>query len=109
MTTDPTTGAAAGARVDGVVPLSSLVEDAVALAATWAAAAGENVDRRAAADAERLGRLVSDPAGLRLAVASNSSHAHVDAHLAARGLLPLFDVVLCRDPVSAQVAGTSPG
>ncbi len=68
MTTDPTTGAAAGARVDGVVPLSSLVEDAVALAATWAAAAGENVDRRAAADAERLGRLVSDPAGLRLAV-----------------------------------------
>lgn len=38
-------------------------------------------------------------AGLRLAVASNSSHAHVDAHLAARGLLPLFDVVLCRDDV----------
>ncbi len=39
-------------------------------------------------------------AGLRLAVASNSSHAHVDHHLAHRGLLALFDHVACRDDVA---------
>lgn len=38
--------------------------------------------------------------GLRLAVASNSSHAHVDGHLAARGLLKHFDAVACRDDVA---------
>ncbi len=38
-------------------------------------------------------------AGLRLAVASNSSHRHVDAHLAARGLLPRFATVVCREDV----------
>jgi putative hydrolase of the HAD superfamily len=38
-------------------------------------------------------------AGLRLAVASNSSHAHVEGQLAPRGLLPLFDAVLCREDV----------
>jgi HAD superfamily hydrolase (TIGR01509 family) len=36
-------------------------------------------------------------AGLRLAVASNSSHAHVDGHLARLGLLDRFDVVGCRE------------
>lgn len=38
-------------------------------------------------------------AGLRLAVASNSSHAHVDSHLSTRGLFNLFDSVVCRDDV----------
>lgn len=38
-------------------------------------------------------------AGLRLAVASNSSHRHVEGHLAARDLLPLFDAVSCREDV----------
>ncbi|MEO0054411.1 MAG: hypothetical protein RLZZ50_358 [Verrucomicrobiota bacterium] len=38
-------------------------------------------------------------AGLRLAVASNSSHRHVDAHLAARGLLERFSTVVCREDV----------
>lgn len=39
-------------------------------------------------------------AGLRLAVASNSSHRHVDGHLKARGLWARFDVVVCRDDVA---------
>jgi putative hydrolase of the HAD superfamily len=39
-------------------------------------------------------------AGLKLAVASNSSHRHVDGHLAARGLLEKFHAVLCRDDVT---------
>jgi putative hydrolase of the HAD superfamily len=38
-------------------------------------------------------------AGLRLAVASNSSHRHVDGHLAARGLLDRFSAVVCREDV----------
>lgn len=38
-------------------------------------------------------------AGLRLAVASNSSHRHVDGHLAARGLLDRFATVVCREDV----------
>jgi putative hydrolase of the HAD superfamily len=37
--------------------------------------------------------------GLKLAVASSSSHAWVDAHLERYGLLTLFDVVKCRDDV----------
>jgi putative hydrolase of the HAD superfamily len=38
-------------------------------------------------------------AGLRLAVASNSSHRHVDGHLAARGLLGRFSAIICREDV----------
>ena len=38
-------------------------------------------------------------AGVRLAVASNSSHGHVDSHLAARGLLGRFAAVSCREDV----------
>ena len=38
-------------------------------------------------------------AGLRLAVASNSSHRHVEGHLAARGLLGRFAAVVCREDV----------
>jgi putative hydrolase of the HAD superfamily len=38
-------------------------------------------------------------AGLRLAVASNSSHRHVDGHLAARGLLDRFSAIVCREDV----------
>jgi len=40
-------------------------------------------------------------AGLRLGVASNSGHWHVDAHLARLGLLGRFDFVACRDDVAA--------
>jgi putative hydrolase of the HAD superfamily len=38
-------------------------------------------------------------AGLSLAVASNSSHAHVEGHLEARGLLCRFHAVVCREDV----------
>ncbi len=38
-------------------------------------------------------------AGLPLAVASNSSRAHVEGHLAARDLLGRFAAVVCRDEV----------
>lgn len=38
-------------------------------------------------------------AGLLLAVASNSSHRHVDGHLERRGLLDRFQTVVCRDDV----------
>ncbi|MFH1499614.1 MAG: HAD-IA family hydrolase [Verrucomicrobiota bacterium] len=40
-------------------------------------------------------------AGLRIGVASNSSHAHVEGHLAHRGMLGLFDHIACRDDVAA--------
>jgi haloacid dehalogenase superfamily, subfamily IA, variant 3 with third motif having DD or ED/haloacid dehalogenase superfamily, subfamily IA, variant 1 with third motif having Dx(3-4)D or Dx(3-4)E len=39
-------------------------------------------------------------AGIRLGVASNSTHAWVDHHLQRIGLLNTFDVVRCRDDVS---------
>lgn len=35
--------------------------------------------------------------GLKLGVASNSSHRHVDGHLARLGLRTLFDLTCCRD------------
>lgn len=38
-------------------------------------------------------------AGLRLAVASNSSHRHVEGHLSERGLLDRFSTVVCREDV----------
>jgi putative hydrolase of the HAD superfamily len=39
-------------------------------------------------------------AGLRIGVASNSTHAHVEGHLAHRGMLSLFDFIACRDDVT---------
>ncbi len=39
--------------------------------------------------------------GLKLAVASNSSHEHVDRHLTRLGLRPLFDLACCREDVAA--------
>ena len=39
-------------------------------------------------------------AGLKLGVASNSSHAHVEGHLAHRGMLEFFDHIACRDDVT---------
>lgn len=39
--------------------------------------------------------------GLRLGIASNSSHRHVDGHLARLGLAKYFEVVRCRDDVKA--------
>lgn len=38
-------------------------------------------------------------AGLKLAVASNSSHPHVDGHLSTRGLTARFATVVCREDV----------
>jgi HAD superfamily hydrolase (TIGR01509 family) len=38
-------------------------------------------------------------AGLRIGLASNSGHAHVDGHLARLGLLDRFDFVACREDV----------
>jgi putative hydrolase of the HAD superfamily len=39
-------------------------------------------------------------AGLRIGLASNSSHLHVDGQLAHRGMLELFDHIACRDDVA---------
>jgi len=39
-------------------------------------------------------------AGLRIGLASNSTHAHVEGHLAHRGMLALFDFIACRDDVT---------
>jgi HAD superfamily hydrolase (TIGR01509 family) len=39
--------------------------------------------------------------GLKLAVASNSSHEHVDRHLTRLGLRQLFDLACCREDVAA--------
>jgi HAD superfamily hydrolase (TIGR01509 family) len=39
------------------------------------------------------------PEGIKLAVASNSSHRHVDGHLARLGLIGFFDLIRCRDDV----------
>ena len=38
--------------------------------------------------------------GLKLGVASNSSHEHVDRHLARLGLRPFFDLLCCREDVA---------
>jgi HAD superfamily hydrolase (TIGR01509 family) len=37
--------------------------------------------------------------GIKLGVASNSSHRHVDGHLTRLGLFDLFDLIRCRDDV----------
>ncbi len=37
--------------------------------------------------------------GLLIGIASNSSHHHVEGHLAHRGMLELFDGIACRDDV----------
>jgi len=39
--------------------------------------------------------------GLKLGVASNSSHRHVDGHLARLGLNGLFDLTCCREDIAA--------
>jgi len=39
-------------------------------------------------------------AGLKIGLASNSTHAHVEGHLAHRGMLELFDFIACRDDVT---------
>jgi HAD superfamily hydrolase (TIGR01509 family) len=40
-------------------------------------------------------------AGLRLGLASNSSHQHVEGHLGTLGLLERFDFVACREDVAS--------
>src|SRR5258708_30712168 len=42
----------------------------------------------------------ADASGVKLAVASSSSHLWVDAHLEVRGLLEAFDCIRCRDDVA---------
>lgn len=67
--------------------LDDLVEDAVALARRWLAASEGAGDARARRTAERLGALVSDPAGLELAVRFVDDVARPqDVHVAARAL-----------------------
>lgn len=39
-------------------------------------------------------------AGLRIGLASNSTHAHVEGHLAHRSMLGFFDFIACRDDVA---------
>ncbi len=77
------------------VSAESLVDDAVALARTWIdAATGDGdkaattrADRHARATAERLGALVSDPAGLELAVGFVDDVARPqDVRVAAKAL-----------------------
>ena len=38
--------------------------------------------------------------GLKLAVASNSGHDHVERHLTRLGLHPFFDIIACREDVA---------
>ncbi len=38
--------------------------------------------------------------GLKIGLASNSTHNHVEGHLAHRGMLELFDFIACRDDVA---------
>jgi RHH-type proline utilization regulon transcriptional repressor/proline dehydrogenase/delta 1-pyrroline-5-carboxylate dehydrogenase len=103
MTTNP--GSAAGpdrpghepAPAPGASPrLADLVDDAVDLAGRWATASTAEggpttrADRRARADAERLGRLVADPAGLRLALGFVDDVARPqDVRVAAKALAGL--------------------
>lgn len=47
-------------------------------------------------------------AGMSLAVASNSSHAHVEGHLAARNLLSRFDTIVCREDVACGKPAPDP-
>jgi RHH-type proline utilization regulon transcriptional repressor/proline dehydrogenase/delta 1-pyrroline-5-carboxylate dehydrogenase len=64
-----------------------LVEEAVTLARRWLAASEGAGDARARRTAERLGALVSDPAGLELAVRFVDDVARPqDVHVAARAL-----------------------
>lgn len=78
-------------RVTSALTPADVAADAVALAARWrAAAAASPGSRRAAADAARLARLVSDPAGLELAVGFVDDVARPqDVHVAAKALARL--------------------
>ncbi|WP_353708659.1 bifunctional proline dehydrogenase/L-glutamate gamma-semialdehyde dehydrogenase [Cellulosimicrobium sp. ES-005] len=70
-----------------------LVEEAVALARRWLAASEGAGDARARRTAERLGALVSDPAGLELAVRFVDDVARPqDVHVAARALARLGEL-----------------
>ncbi|MBI9115963.1 proline dehydrogenase family protein [Sanguibacter suaedae] len=77
----------------GTPPADMLTDSAVELAQHWMAATaggGSGAERRAA---DRLGQLVSDPAGLELAVAFVDRVARPDdVHVAARELGRLADV-----------------
>jgi RHH-type proline utilization regulon transcriptional repressor/proline dehydrogenase/delta 1-pyrroline-5-carboxylate dehydrogenase len=104
MTTNPGSDAGPG-RQPGHEPASApvpaprpadLVDAAVDLAGRWAAASTAEggpttrADRRARADAERLGRLVADPAGLRLALGFVDDVARPqDVRVAAKALAGL--------------------
>ncbi|WP_253181956.1 hypothetical protein, partial [Cellulosimicrobium cellulans] len=87
----PTPGAAA-TDLRATAP-EDLVDEAVALARRWLAASEGAGDARARKTAERLGALVSDPAGLELAVRFVDDVARPqDPHVAARALARLGDL-----------------
>jgi putative hydrolase of the HAD superfamily len=63
-----------------------------------------NVARKLTLDATPLPGTVAllqsaREAGLKIGLASNSTHAHVEGHLAHRGMLGYFDHIACRDDV----------
>src|SRR6478609_10601259 len=94
---DPHHGAQADPRAASTTPVltspEDLVDDAVALARRWLAASEGAGDARARRTAERLGALVSDPAGLELAVRFVDDVARPqDVHVAARALARLGDL-----------------
>lgn len=78
-------------RVTNALTPADVADDAALLAARWRAAAADDAgDRRAAADAARLARLVSDPAGLELAVGFVDDVVRPqDQHVAAAALARL--------------------
>ena len=72
--------------------VADLVDDAVALADRWSASSAHSGGRRASAEAARLSRLVSDPAGLELAVRFVDDVARPrDVRAAAKALARLGD------------------
>jgi len=94
---DPHHGAQADPRAASTTPVltspEDLVDDAVALARRWLAASEGAGDARARRTAERLGALVSDPAGLELAVRFVDDVARPqDVRVAARALARLGDL-----------------
>lgn len=91
-----------GHQFDPVLHLSSLVGRPIDSQAFWA-----QVDRQRMEIIERSQPLpgvetylkTARQRGLKLAVASSSSHRWVDAHLQRLGLFHYFDVIRCKDDV----------
>lgn len=83
------------------VPASDLIDDALALARSWAAASSSGANRSEQAASDRLGHLVADRAGLDLAVAFVDRVARPeDTRVAAKELadLPAADAAAFLSP-----------